>query len=42
MTRWRSMLRPDLPGYFPTMFVAVKSKKVAPSSVQTAFTLIHF
>ena len=36
-TRCRSMLRPDLPGYFPTILVAVRSKRVAPSSVQMAW-----
>lgn len=30
------MLRPDFPGYFPTMLVAVRSNSVAPSSVQMA------
>ena len=25
-TRWRSIFKPDFPGYFPTMFVAVRSK----------------
>ena len=32
------MFSPDLPGYFPTMLVAVRSKSVAPSSVQMAWT----
>ena len=36
------MLRPDLPGYLPRMFVAVRSNRVAFSSVQTACTSVVF
>ena len=32
------ILRPALPGYFPTTFAAVKSNKFAPASVQMQFT----
>ena len=36
------ILRPAFPGYLPTMFVAVKSNKFAPASVQILFTKVFF
>ena len=36
-TKCISMFKPDLPGYLPTILVAVRSKSVASSSVQMAF-----
>lgn len=35
-----TMINPDFPGYFPTIFAGVISNRVAPSSVQIAFTNI--
>lgn len=41
LTRCSNMVRPDLPGYLPTMLADVKSNSVAPNSVQMALTSVR-
>ncbi len=37
-----NILSPSFPGYFPAIFVAVRSNKLAPVSLQIALTSIFF
>ena len=41
-TMWSIICRPSLPGYFPVMLEADKLKRLAPASVQMAWTSIFF
>lgn len=41
-TKWIIICRPVLPGYLPAMFEADRLKRLAPVSVQMAWTSIFF